>query len=102
MRILNQDELIPCKMFCLPFAIQKYKLYNIYGNLILSAFVYGRQYRLRLLENRVLRETAGFKGEGVSDRGCKNCVILNIKIRKTTYGTWGGGDKQDTQGGFDV
>jgi hypothetical protein len=74
MRFLKQNELIRCRTFCLQLVIKKYKHYNVYiyiyiymcGNVILSAFVYGRQYRLSLLEKRVLRETAGSKGEGVT------------------------------------
>ena len=64
MRILKQNVLILCRTVCLQFAIQKYEHCDIYGNFILSAFVHGQQYGLRLLENRVLRETAGSKGGG--------------------------------------
>jgi len=84
----------------------KYKHYNIYGNLIRSAFVCGRQHRLRLLENRVLRETVGSKGEGVTG-GVNKLFSSEYQNKKDNkhglgwaYGMCGGHTK--CTGGFDV
>jgi len=64
MRILKQNELIRCRIFCLQFAIPKYKHYNIlYMETSFCLLLYiGRQYRMGLFENRVLRGQQGLRG----------------------------------------
>jgi hypothetical protein len=84
---LIQDMLaiFKSKIFCTPVSYQKNLKIKIYKTVILPLVLYGcetwsltlgKEYRLRVFENRVLRRIFGPK-RGKTDHG-ENCIMMNF------------------------